>query len=234
MKNFYIYPHLGLGDQIICNAIVRNIAKKFNDRTVILFCKPHHYTCMQFMYRDIDNLLIIKADDNEVHEQIDSYSESDKVYIGHHNLNTYLQCSKSFDEAFYNQVGLSFNRRWSDFKVIRDYSSEEDLFKQSNLTKNNYVFIHEDPTRHLLIDRKHIFNKDLPIFIPTQDTTNNIFDYLTILENAAEIHCMDSCFRLMADSILSDRQHLYYHLTLLNSIKKDYTQSQSKLSWIII
>jgi hypothetical protein len=235
MKNFYIYPHLGLGDQIICNAIIRNIAKKFIDRKIILFCKHHTYTSVQFMYRDIDNLLIVKADDNEVHEQIDSYNEEDKIYIGHHHLGIFLRDSRSFDEAFYKQVGLPFIRRWDDFYVTRDSQAEKTLFDQVNLQKGSYIFIHDDPKRNLIIDRNFIANKDLPIFIPNIELTDNIFDYLTIMENAAEIHCMDSCFRLLADSVLLDRPHLYYHLNLKNNLIKDpTTHSQSKLSWKII
>ena len=234
-NTFYIYPHMGLGDQLICNAIVRNVARKFTDRPVVLFCKPHDEVSIRFMYRDIHNLDIVCADDNEVHDRIDGLSEDTKVYIGHHHLQHNMTNGRSFDEAFYNQVGLSFTKRWSDFHVDRDIKAEDELFTKTNLVPKEYIFIHDDPKRNLVIDRSHIVNKHLPVFTPTKELTANIFDYITILDNAAELHCMDSSFRLLADSVLEDRQNLFYHLRLMNNHIKDHTtHSKSKLSWNII
>ena len=44
----YIYHHLGLGDHIICNGLVRFLQKKHNQ--VSLFCYQHNIENVSFMY----------------------------------------------------------------------------------------------------------------------------------------------------------------------------------------
>ena len=46
----YIYHHLGLGDHIICNGIVRHF--KEIHKTVTVFCRPNYFTNVEYMYRD--------------------------------------------------------------------------------------------------------------------------------------------------------------------------------------
>lgn len=62
MEEIYIYHHLGLGDHIICNSIVRNFCDSYD--TVYLFVKPHNYKNVEFMYRDLTNITLIKGYDN--------------------------------------------------------------------------------------------------------------------------------------------------------------------------
>jgi hypothetical protein len=187
------------------------------------------------MYKDINNLWIVCADDHPIHLLIDSLDDSHKVYIGHHHIAPLRAQGLSFDQAFYQQVGLSFKKRWTDFNVIRDIAEEQSLFEHFNLKKDSYIFIHDDPKRNFNINREHIVNKDLPVFIPEKTLKNNIFDYITILENAKEIHCIDSSFKLLADSVLEDRKNLFYHINLSGGIQKDpATYSQIKLSWKLI
>jgi hypothetical protein len=44
----YIYHHLGLGDHIICNSIVRHYATIFDE--VIVFCKNHNRYSVEHLY----------------------------------------------------------------------------------------------------------------------------------------------------------------------------------------
>ena len=49
----FIHQHLGLGDMIICNGLIRHLLSltSKNDR-IFLFCKNIHYQSIKFMYRD--------------------------------------------------------------------------------------------------------------------------------------------------------------------------------------
>jgi len=234
-RAYYIYPHQGMGDQIICNAIVRNICKKFYDRRVVVFCSLRDIRSMQFMYRDIGNIELVAAPhDHCIHEMLDHRDEEDKVYIGHHHIAEGLVLGKAFDESFYAQVGMRFERRWTDFKVVRDIQAERDLLKRLDVKPGRYIFLHDDPSRKLVIDRNHIIDKSLPVILPTDVRTDVIFDYLALLEGAKEIHCIDSSFRLLVDSIFSERPGLFFHKRLLDGVLKHGLNSSSKLSWTII
>ena len=62
----YIYQHLGLGDHIICNGLLRKLIS--DDDQYILFVKEHNIDTVSFMYRDIINMKFYSVkDDNEVH-----------------------------------------------------------------------------------------------------------------------------------------------------------------------
>ena len=58
----YLYHHLGLGDHIICNGLVRLLTK--NEKTYGLFCKEHNVKSVSFMFRDIKNLSIIPVNND--------------------------------------------------------------------------------------------------------------------------------------------------------------------------
>lgn len=235
MNTLYIYHHLGLGDHIICHGIVRSICEKFDTKQHTLFLKPQFLTSVSFMYTDLTNLILLPfKTDTEIHNFLKNINNTEKLYIGHHHLAQFLKNGLTFDEAFYKQVGLSFDKRWTNFKIVRDYNREKKLLSQTTIP-DKYIFLHDDLERKLIIDKKNILNKDLPILTPNLFKTDNIFDFLTLIENAEEIHCMDSAFKLMIDSVCSDRENLFYHIHLSNNILKDpSTFSKNKLNWIVI
>jgi hypothetical protein len=57
----YIYPHLGLGDHLICNGLIREIIKKEPNESYGIISKPHTATSVKFMYRDLENISIIEG-----------------------------------------------------------------------------------------------------------------------------------------------------------------------------
>lgn len=52
----YIYHHLGLGDHIICNGLVRSLKNSFNEE-ISVFVKPQYYENISKMYRDDPNII---------------------------------------------------------------------------------------------------------------------------------------------------------------------------------
>lgn len=108
-------------------------------------------------------------------------------------------------------------------------SREKELFKTFGIIENNYVLIHDDTNRTFEIDNEVVVNKDIPIIRPNRTLTNNIFDYCYLIENAKELHCIDSTFKLIADSINIKSKFLFYHLNR----NQDYNlYSSSKYDWI--
>ena len=55
-----IYQHLGLGDMILCNGLIRYlISLETKSEKIFLICKNSNLKSVRFMYRDIKNLMII-------------------------------------------------------------------------------------------------------------------------------------------------------------------------------
>jgi hypothetical protein len=229
----YIYHHLGLGDHIICNGLVRSLIKPENEYT--MFVKEHNLTSVKFMYRDLNNLNFITGDDVFVRNFITKNKLKNEDLIiagfGRHPK------AKSFDESFYLQNNLLFENRWDNFLVIRDKQSENKLFNYFNLNNLDYIFIHDDKSRNYVIDES-IFNKNnLKIIRPIKGVTENIFDYCKIIQNSVESHFIDSSFRLMCDSLNLKTKHIYYHINMKDNIKRNnnkFDDSVSKLNFKII
>ena len=220
MSEIYIYHHLGLGDHIICNAIVRNYANKYDK--IYLFVKPHNYESIKFMYRDLCNLDFLVGDDNFAENNI---LNKNIIKIGFDKLNYNMK----FDESFYEQVQIDFSKRWDDFYFKRDLEEELNIFKHYSIEEDNYIFLHDDIDRNFEIPN---INKELNIIRPDKNLTNNIFNYCYLIENAKEIHCIDSSFKLLADSINLKTDRLFYYY--LNRRQNYNLYSTSKNKWIEI
>lgn len=213
---------MGLGDTIICNALIRNICKKYEHVTI--FSKPKYLESTRFMFRDIKNLQILSMDDNDVGSFLYNIPNTEKYYVGHENILNLLT-TNTFDECFYRQIGLDFQKRWDHYFVERDLKLEEETFEKFAPT-SSYAFIHDDHERSFFIDES-LVKKDLLIFRPPK--TTNIFSLLKIIEHASEIHCMDSCFKHIIDSMDIKHNNLFYHMYIRGINNSGYTQS--KLNW---
>ena len=208
----YIYHHLGLGDHIICNGLVRSLIN-YNEQ-YLMFVKSHNYETVKFMYRDLNNLKFIIGDDNYAVNFIkdNKIPNEDIIVAGFFNHPQ----SKYFDESFYLQNNVPFINRWVNFKVDRDNKSEMKLFKEFRVKENEYVFVHDDPTRGLEINEELIVNKNLPLIRPINGLTTNVFDYCYLMQNSIESHFIDSSFRLIFDSLRLRNTEIYFHLKLKN------------------
>ncbi len=222
--NLYIYHHLGLGDHIICNGLVRNIYK--NNVTfflkIFLFCKDINFKSVAFMYSDLKSLEIIKVKNDKgvkkYLKKLENY-KLQKIGFEFRDLK-----NRYFDQDFYKIAGIDFNKRWDDFVVTRDYYREKELFQQLGIKPLEYIFLHDDISRNFKINQKYIINKNIRIIKPFW--TETIFDWCTVLEKAKEIHCIDSSFRLLADSLKLSAELLFFHI----NINPNYISS-SKYNW---
>ena len=57
MTSIYIYPHLGMGDNILCNGLIRHISESYNK--VYVFTKDIIAANVMFMYKDNPKIKII-------------------------------------------------------------------------------------------------------------------------------------------------------------------------------
>lgn len=196
----YIYHHLGLGDHIICNGIVRHF-QSIHDK-ISVFCKPHNYENVKYMFRDNSNVFVIPiGEDIDVVnfiEQNNLMSDTIKIGFGGENQKNIT----SFDEGFYLQHNLPFFKRFSNFYVKRDLDIEKKIYNEINPKNEKYIFCHGD------IDKTKI-RKDLKII--ENPTKFKIFDLVKIFENAEEIHVMESSIKCLINSYKLNYPKLFYH-----------------------
>lgn len=197
----FIYHHLGLGDHIICNGLVRELSKDSNNE-YYLFSYYHNKESVEFMFRDINNLKIIGVDsDDSIRMFIQNNNIHDEnIHVaGVQYKSDWFPESTSFEESFYLQNNLNLNLKWDSFNVVRDLERELELERILNISDNSdFVFIHDDA--RFPIDDNKINSKFKKIRV-NRWSTNNIFDYCSIIEKAKEVHVIESSFCFMIDSL---------------------------------
>jgi hypothetical protein len=200
----YIFHHLGLGDHIICNGLVRSLIQK--DLEYTLFCRPRNLNSVKYMYKDITNLSFMEGCDNSINSFLSNIDNSKKILIGFQNA----PANYSWDEYFYVQHKIPFNNRWENFKIDRNIKDEIELYNKLNPDNSKYALVHSSGSDG--IDRIYYskINPDLKIIKVLPEYTNNIFNYLELIYKAQEIHCVESCFILLVDS-LDINTALFYH-----------------------
>ena len=193
MNELYIYHHLGLGDHLICNAIVRKYSKLYNK--IYLFVKNHNLSSVNFMYRDLKNISYIVGDDYYAQNYITNNKITNILIVG---FSDFKNMNINFDEYFYTQAKLNFENKWSDFYIERNILSEKNLFDSLKLEKNKYIFVHDDESRGYIIN-DNLLPEGIKIIKPDIKLNNNFFDYIYTIENAKEIHCIDSSYLNLID-----------------------------------
>ena len=239
MSALIIIHHMGIGDAIMLNGMVRHFAGSYDKVAVV--CKDCHEEILKFMYRDISkkvDIILVPTTSpqvvwNEVNNKAMAYAMAGlKTEIK--PLATYCltddewaartqkEGQSNWSKLVYDQAGLSHSVMRDKFKVVRDPSRE------LVLEEKEYIFVHDDPER----DRVIPIEKDIHVFKPHSKVTNrseeffecnvkNIFDYTGIIENAKEIHCMNSSYNWMVELMkLGKKETNFFHL---NVAHKYYT-----------
>ena len=229
MSSVILYHNLYLGDNFICNGLVREYCKT-HDR-VAIFCYPAHYGTVSFMYRDLPNLTIIKGDDADaiLYAFLNTFRRAyDEVKIvGMPYLDPYrdMKNLEHCEDQFYRLAGLDPKKKWESFRVERDRKREEELFRRIDPPRD-YAFLHDD--FRYRIDRKR--SGQLPAVSPAKEITDNVFDYCLLIERAKEVHVIDSSFMYLVDLLPDFPQKLFVHryarpniLWALPTLRKNWT-----------
>lgn len=227
MEEIYIHHHLGLGDHFICNGLIRTLSNKY---IINLFVKKTNSLNISFMFKDLSNVkIIVIENDNDVYLR---YGKEQILRIGFENMRQIMNTfSVGWDEAFYRQVNIPFSLRWENFYFLHDENREEELFKKLIGENSKFCLIHSSGSDGVnRIDYSKI-NKNLYIIEIKKEYTNNIFDYCKLIKEADEIHCIDSSFLHLVDSIETTGK-LYYH-NLKNTRNFSETHKQIK-NWILV
>ena len=237
MSKVFIACHQGLGDHILCNGIYREYAS-INDRCVIGVKKKYAET-IRYMLSDVKNIKIVLLPESKSWRYIRLWrifykSIGYKILgLGSQGLN-FFPPGVRFDQNFYDQAKLDFNKRWTSFHFPRNKAKEKILFEELQCETGKYIFLHEDNSRNFTINR-NLIKTNLKIVSPINNITkSNFFDYAFVIENAAEIHCIESSFAALVESLQLDIKkfsHRYARHHALNDFRHEFTY---KSSWTII
>lgn len=236
-KNILLFNHIELGDMLILNSLIRVYTKRYEHVTI--FCRRKYLESIKQMFSGIGNLTCILVSDNK--EQ--GLSELVRYYNNYKGRKINLSCygdtmfnilakeGYSFDDIFYMMGYVDYKKKF-DFELIRNYDRENTLKNKLKLPKN-YIFVHDDINRNFIIDNDF---KGAYIVKPEQSLTDNIFDWLGVIEDAKEIHCINSSFLNLIDLVFKHEPcKLYFYDNIRPENKTAYSTTTPKLKfdWFI-
>lgn len=139
----------------------------------------------------------------------------------------------SFSHSFYLYENLSLDIRNSFFSVYRNEQKESEKFEV--LENEEYIVIHDDPERSLLIDRDKL-PKNFHIY-QLNGSSQTMVDQIKILENAKELHFIDSSYSVLIyflsltnEKIKSIPKYFHYYARRNGMIYENPTPD----NWIIL
>jgi len=187
---------------------------------------------IKFMYSDLHNIEVIPGDDGLAHKIINTILPQNKILIGHHHMLGSINKGLTTERGFFDQVGLKFERKWSDFYIPRNLLKEKEIYNMFNPTGEPYIFLHEDVERDFIINRELFTSPDIRIISPDMSVTDNIFDYITLMEQAEEIHVIESCFMFLFDLAIKKTQ-VNINTHRYTRVLPDWELPTNRLTWNI-
>ena len=245
MKGICLIIHLGIGDQIMTCGMVRHFLE-YGYKVKIIARLSHKVTC-EFLYHDTDNVLfeyVTNDNPSEIWKLIPKIKEEGYEIrpLATYQTNNWTWFTLgpgkelcNWTHATYIQGGVNPSYMKTKFKVIRDLAREQMIFEKFGLKKDEYNFVHESQERSRTIK----YPNDLPIFNPDNYYKDipNMFDYLTIIENAKQVHCMTSSYAMLIElTEIGDKNKNFLHtLDIPNylTIRESYLSYTDKL-WTFV
>lgn len=211
-NSIHIYHHLGMGDSILCNGLVRHFAELYNK--VFIFAKPQYFNNVLRMYHDNPNIKIIQFDDAGARSFIQINSNNNYLILGH-TADYFNRLDKlkefTFEEGFYKIANVPFEYKWSKFFLERDYIKEAKAFEIAGIKEDDeYIFVHDDPKRGRIFKTEYIDNS-LKSIHPSELQSINLFDFLSIIQRAKEVHVHNSSFANLIDIMRLKCNKVFYH-----------------------
>lgn len=230
-KKAIFLGHLGLGDNILCNGLVRTIAMTYDE--VFVICKCINAKNLEIMYSDNYKIKILSVNDDTEASWVfkNTTIEYDRFASGcHANKNIY-----DFPYSFYDDLKIDRSNFWNMFYIPQiDFSKE--LF---NTVKDiPYIFIHnkyssgyvniecitkflDSPDTLYINPCINMYNKDHKYY----QIANNLLDkplayYTDIIINALKIFMVDSSFFCMAINLDIKTSECYFTPKNNNNLDK--------------
>lgn len=215
MTKYLIAHHLGLGDHIVLNGLVRHIyaREKANGKEVYLLCYQHNARNVSRMYDDTDIKFLFIDNSYQISDAIARFDgeKEDLHLVG----DIKYQYADYGDEAFFFNFGYDVNLLTS-FSIRRDLEKEMKVMEK--LTGGEeYIFVHDDLERGFPIDENKLPN-GLKIVRAEKDIP--MFDLLMTMEYAKECHVISSSFLCIC--IANKFDNCIAHLYMRNQYLEKY------------
>ena len=224
LKNtLFIHHHLGLGDHIVCNGMVRFCMKHAGFSKIRVVVKKINYSSVFNMFRDDKNIEFETVNtDDDFYKLNYEWNKLKLIRAGFEKIRIF-----DWAESLYDSAGISFNERWDSFYYKRDQDKEKKLIETLNLPKD-FILVHKTAS---IGELKININTKIPIVYVSKIEDFDIFSWLGVVEKAKEVHCIDSSFLHLVESFKDINKQLFYHNNRNSSMSFQYKQKWNFINY---
>jgi hypothetical protein len=217
-------PHLGLGDNLVCLGLVRELLQREPNTHFYYVCLHRCYHSLVWMFQDLENVFLFAVKGGRQARQLAGFLNARYVPIGIEGVDL-----KRFDAFFYDQHRVPFDLRWSNAHVPAGPKSEQ-LYQMLNPKNEPYFLVCNSDSGSSRYQLK-IDNPGNIKVIEVQPLTNNIFDWSKLVACATQIHTIDTSFVHFVESELYGHalMPLHYHLARISN-----TEFTRRLPWRLV
>ena len=206
----YIHHHLGLGDHIVCNGLVRRLIDRMSGR-VTMACKPHNVPSVKMLYQG-SGLQIDPCVDDKSAES--AYKNFDTVYrVGFEKCHL-----PKWEESFYDQFHMDYEERFSNFSIKRSPYRESNLLGQLHIAEPYAIA----STQTSAGKNKITLDTNLRV-IEICPMTDSLFDWILVIEKSTEVHMVDSAPFQLVKQIGYKKRKVFYDTRPVDGTRTDYT-----------
>lgn len=222
-KLYFVGP-MDLGDHFVHAGIINYYADRCNELHVPV--KPHNYDTVSTLFWENSNVRVVVLNENE-----DDYVRRNNLgrinnwwpmfFTDINNRRTSLM----WEEQCYLHYEVPFRNRYDNFRLPKNIPRSDYLFDKLT-NKKPYALVHRITGLHPLglpinvpLYRQMNSLPEIDLIEIVPGLTNNMLDFVKLIENADEIHCVNSSFFCLVDSIHKrTKMQLFFHDIRADSI----------------
>lgn len=202
-------PRAGLGDTLLCIGLIKALAEKYPDICFYYACiAPNSYHTISWILNEVSNVYPIPVRSGKEAVQLSGFWNCHHWPIGADYVDL-----KRLDASYYEQFKIPFERRW-ERRQIKAGPQSNALIKRFTTDKEKYIIACNVASSNVSFNL-NIQNSDVQKIIFVHPATNNLCDWIGLMENASEIHTIDTSFIHLVESYFynsSSHPKLYFHL----------------------
>lgn len=255
VSDLVFHHHTSLGDNFICNGIVHTYAEQLCDILHIPIHRKYQET-IECLYQDFDNIIIEPFNDDWATLEREMFPwAQDKGWpvarIGFEKV-VYRRMKRentppeffavNFDRQFYEEANILFKERYDKFTLPKDIPGSDEVYENLTQGEDEYIIVHKNSSAEgdypidLWSWRRNQIGAipDTKIIEIGLGQTTNMLAYMKLIENAKEIHCVNSSFFCLVDSVAKRiKPNLFYHDIRMNNITQTNCAANGN-RWFII
>jgi hypothetical protein len=241
MNSVKVYTHNHIGDLLICYGGIKELSKNYDEITIRTYQK--YLENVKRLYSSIENVNVINVEDNPWHNADIIFGCTDwwfnQVQYWYNLKNPKIPYELGeemiFDRYWYNMINMPLSLKWDNFYLKRNIVEEHKVFYEILELHDNekYIFLHDDPyniDEDRTIKRTQI-DSNLKIIDIGKYQNISILDTAFLIENAKEVHVINSAFLTFIDLMNIKHDNLNYHKYARSN---PVEQVALRLNWVIL